>query len=101
METKPQKPSSEKKQSPQNFVNHIRHKTRRIFPSEQKILIVMEALRGEDSLAAICRKHGTRISVLQLERQRSWKPAKSAEPGPLLVNPLRMKSPLSGRKTES
>jgi transposase len=63
METKPQKPSSEKKQSPENFLGDIRRKTRRIFSSEQKILIVMEALRGEDSVAAICRKHGIVESV--------------------------------------
>ena len=53
METKSQKPSSEQKQSPENFVKDIRRKTRRIFSSEQKILVVMEALRGEDSVAAI------------------------------------------------
>lgn len=41
----------------------IRSKTRCIFSSEQKILIVMEALRGEDSVAAICRKHGIVESV--------------------------------------
>lgn len=63
METKPQKASSEQKQSPGNFVKDIRRKTRRIFSSEQKILIVMEALRGEDSVAAICRKHGIVESV--------------------------------------
>lgn len=63
METKPQKTSSEQKQSPENFIKDIRRKTRRIFSSEQKILIVMEALRGEDSVAAICRKHGIVESV--------------------------------------
>ena len=63
METKSQKPSSEQKQSPENFVKDIRRKTRRIFSSEQKILVVMEALRGEDSVAAICRKHGIVESV--------------------------------------
>lgn len=63
METKPQKSSPSQKQSPENFVNDIRRKTRRIFSSEQKILIVMEALRGEDSVAAICRKHGIVESV--------------------------------------
>lgn len=62
METKPQK-TSEQKQSPENFIKDIRRKTRRIFSSEQKILIVMEALRGEDSVAAICRKHGIVESV--------------------------------------
>ena len=63
METKPQKPSKDQKQTPENFIKDIRRKTRRIFSSEQKILIVMEALRGEDSVAAICRKHGIVESV--------------------------------------
>ena len=52
METKSQKPS------PENFVKDIRNKTRRIFTSEQKILIVMEAIRGESPVAEICRKYG-------------------------------------------
>ena len=46
------------KQSTENFVKEVRRKTRRIFTSEQKILIVMEAMRGELSTAAICRKYG-------------------------------------------
>jgi transposase len=52
METKSQKQSTE------NFVKGIRNKTRRIFTSEQKILIVMEAIRGESAVAEICRKYG-------------------------------------------
>jgi|ERR1700688_2206338 transposase len=52
METKPEKSSTE------NFVKDVRRKTRRIFTSEQKILIVMEAIRGEESTAQICRKYG-------------------------------------------
>ena len=63
METKFQKSSLEPKQTSENFIKDIRRKTRRIFSSEQKILIVMEALRGEDSVAAICRKHGIVESV--------------------------------------
>jgi transposase len=64
METKPQKSSAgNHKQTPENFVKDIRRKTRRVFTSEQKILIVMEALRGEESVAAICRKHGIADSV--------------------------------------
>ncbi len=64
METRPQKPSTTtQKQTPENFVKDVRRKARRIFSSEQKILIVMEALRGEDSVAAICRKHGIAESV--------------------------------------
>ena len=46
------------KQSTENFIKDVRRKTRRLFSSEQKILIVMEALRGETSTAEICRKHG-------------------------------------------
>src|SRR5438270_7217723 len=64
METKSQKSSlATNKQTPENFVKDIRRKTRRYFSSEQKILVVMEALRGEDSVAAICRKHGIMESV--------------------------------------
>lgn len=46
------------KQSTENFVKEVRRRTRRTFTSEQKILIVMEAMRGELSTAAICRKYG-------------------------------------------
>lgn len=46
------------KQSTENFVKDVRRKTRRLFTSEQKILIVMEAMRGELSVQAICRKYG-------------------------------------------
>ncbi len=63
METKAQKTSPEPKQSAQKYVENIRGKTRRIFSFEQKILIVMEALRGEVSVAAICRKLGIQESV--------------------------------------
>ena len=52
METKPKKSSTE------NFVKDIRRKNRRIFTSEQKILIVMEAIRGELPVAELCRKYG-------------------------------------------
>ena len=52
METKPKKSTAE------NFVKDIRRKTRRLFTSEQKILIVMEAIRGEMPVAELCRKYG-------------------------------------------
>lgn len=46
-----------KKTTPENFIKDIRRKTRRVFTSEQKILIVMEGLRAETSVAELCRKH--------------------------------------------
>ncbi|WP_376781271.1 MULTISPECIES: IS3 family transposase [Sphingobacterium] len=38
-------------------MKNVRRSTRRIFTAEQKILIVMEALRAENSIAEICRNH--------------------------------------------
>jgi transposase len=39
-------------------VREIRRKTRRKFSSEEKIRIVLEGLRGEDSIAELCRREG-------------------------------------------
>ena len=39
-------------------VKDIRRKTRRKFSSEEKIRIVLDGLRGEYSIAALCRKEG-------------------------------------------
>jgi transposase len=57
------KQSATSKQTAENFIKDIRRKTRKLYSSEQKILIVMEALRGEESVAAICRKHGIAESM--------------------------------------
>jgi|ERR1035438_2641184 transposase len=46
------------KQSPESVVKEIKRKTRRKFNSEEKIRIILEGLRGEDSIANICRKEG-------------------------------------------
>ena len=46
-----------KKKTAENFIKDIRRSTRRIFNSEQKIQIVMEALRAEMSVAELCRKY--------------------------------------------
>ena len=47
-----------KKQSASSLVREIKRRTRRVFSSEEKIKIVLEGLRGEESVAAICRKYG-------------------------------------------
>ena len=57
------KQSTAPKQTTENFIKDIRRKTRKLYSSEQKILIVMEALRGEEPVAAICRKHGIAESM--------------------------------------
>ncbi len=46
------------KQTTESFIKDIRRKSRRLFSSEQKLIIAMEAQRGENSVTEICRKHG-------------------------------------------
>jgi len=43
-------------QTAESIVKEIKRKTRRKFSSEEKIRIIIEGLRGEDSIAAICRR---------------------------------------------
>ena len=45
-------------QSAEETVRDIRRATRRHFSAEEKIRIVLEGLRGEDSVAELCRKEG-------------------------------------------
>jgi transposase len=44
--------------TPEKVVQEVRRKTRRRFSAEEKIRIVLEGLRGEESLATLCRKEG-------------------------------------------
>ena len=48
----------EKKPSAEKAVREIRRKTRRRFSAEEKIRIVIEGLRGERSIASLCRREG-------------------------------------------
>jgi len=41
---------------PESVVREIRRKTRRKYSSEEKIRIVLEGLRGEESIAELCRR---------------------------------------------
>ena len=45
-------PKSEK------LIKEIRRNTKRIFTAEQKIIVIMEGIRGELSIAELCRKYG-------------------------------------------
>ena len=44
--------------STEKMVREIRRHTRRRFSAEEKIRIVLEELRGEESIAALCRREG-------------------------------------------
>jgi transposase len=45
-------------QNPESVVREIRRKTRRKFSIEEKIRIVLEGLKGEASVAELCRREG-------------------------------------------
>ena len=55
------KPKTSKK--PESVVREIKRKTRRKFNSEERIRIILEGLKGEDSIAAICRREGIAPSL--------------------------------------
>ena len=62
------KPKSSYSKSPskapaEQVVKDIRRQTRRHFSAEDKIRIVLEGVRGEDSIAELCRREGIASSM--------------------------------------
>ena len=47
-----------KSTSPEAKVREIRRRTRRKYTAEEKIRIVLEGLRAEESIAEVCRREG-------------------------------------------
>ncbi len=56
--------ATSKKPTPEKLCKRYSSKyRRRIFTAEQKILIVMEALRAETSIAELCRKYSISLDL--------------------------------------
>ncbi len=55
-----------KKRSAEKTVRDIRRATRRHYSAEEKIRIILEGLRGEDSIAELCR-----LQKLVISKRRS------------------------------
>ncbi|MFP6705772.1 MAG: IS3 family transposase [Alphaproteobacteria bacterium] len=55
--------SMSKKDPAEKAIRDIRRKTRRHYSSEEKIRIVLEGLRGEESIATLCRREGIAESL--------------------------------------
>ena len=49
--------------SPEKLVKAIHRRTRRKYSAEEKIRIVLQGLRGEDSIAELCRREGLNQNV--------------------------------------
>lgn len=55
--------SGKQKATAEKVVKDIRRKTRRLHTAEEKIRIVLDGLRGEDSIAELCRREGIATSL--------------------------------------
>ena len=47
-----------KKKSASSLISELKRKTRRIYSSEEKIRIIIDGIRGDTSVAELCRKEG-------------------------------------------
>ena len=63
MKPKPSLKNLPAKAPAERVVKDIRRQTRRHFSAEDKIRIVLDGLRGEDSIAELCRKEGIAQSL--------------------------------------
>ncbi len=57
------------KSSAEKTIRNIRRNSRRKYSGEEKIRIVLEGLRGEESIAELCRREGISQSVYYLNGQ--------------------------------
>ncbi len=64
--------------SAEKTIKDIRRATRKHYSAEDKIRIVLEGLRGEDSIAAICRREGSPRAFIIAGRKNSSRQARSA-----------------------
>mgnify|MGYP001825063461 CR=1 FL=1 len=55
--------SGTRKAAAENVLKDIRRATRRHYSAEEKIRIVLDGLRGEESIAALCRREGIAESL--------------------------------------
>jgi len=49
--------------SSEHIIRDIKRKTRKQYSAEEKIRIVLDGLRGEDSIAELCRREGIAQSL--------------------------------------
>ena len=47
-----------KKKSTSSLISDLKRKTRKVYSSEEKIRIIIDGIRGETTIAELCRKEG-------------------------------------------
>ena len=62
----------------EKIVNDIKRAARKQYSSEEKIRIVLDGLRGEDSIAELCRREGISQGIYYKWSRTSWKLANDA-----------------------
>ena len=70
--------AKDEKVSAEEVVRDIRRQTRKKYSAEEKIRIVLEGLRGEDSIAELCRREGIVQNLYYRWSKDFWRPARSA-----------------------
>jgi len=66
------------KETSEQLVKTIRRATRKRYSAEEKIRIVLDGLRGEDSIAELCRREGIAQAPITAGRGSSWNLAEAA-----------------------
>lgn len=90
MRTKPMTPKVTKP-SAEKVAKAICRETRRQFSAEEKIRIVLEGLRGEDSISELCRRESIASSLYYVWSKEFWRLARSVCPGMPPVRRRRMR----------
>jgi len=60
---RPKQTKDVKKESAQQLIKTVRQRTRKLYSAEDKIRVVMEGLRGDQTVAALCRQEGIHANV--------------------------------------
>jgi len=66
----------EPKQWAEQHLKDIRWATQKRYSAEERILIVLEGLRGEESIAKLCRKEGIAQGLYYTDRKGFLRPCK-------------------------
>ena len=65
----------------EKIVKDIKRATRKQYSSEEKIRIVLDGLRGEDSIAELCRREGISQGVYAIRSNRNERPLPALRDG--------------------